>query len=130
MRRLLLPLLCLLALIAGLSPRSALAQAQAQAQAQTQTQAQRPPTSAAVERREVLLLAVTLDGGTLSEAIQGYGDPDDPLLPVGELAQLLGLAIEVRPAEGRVTGSLGLSQRPLTIDLASGEAVFSGKAGG
>lgn len=70
----------------------------------------------------LLLLAVDLQHETLTEALPAYGDPADPLVPVSELARLLGLDITVLPDAGQITGRLGEAQRPLTIDLKSGEA--------
>lgn len=71
---------------------------------------------------QLLLLAVDFQHETFSEALPAYGDPADPMLPVSELARLLGLDIIVLPGQGRITGRLGQAQRPLTIDLKSGEA--------
>lgn len=71
---------------------------------------------------EVLLFEVTLDQGTLTDSLQGYSRGDGVLLPIGELARLLDLNIDVRPRERRVVGRIGTTQRPLLIDLASGTA--------
>lgn len=76
---------------------------------------------AAVQRGDLLLVALQFEGTTLSEALTAYGDPADPLLPVGEIARMLELDVQLQPGIGRATGRLGETLRPLTIDLASGE---------
>jgi hypothetical protein len=83
-------------------------------------------TRPGVQEEELLLFAVELDSATLTDSLAAYGDPNDPLLPVGELARLLDLNIVVSPSQGRVTGSLGEAERALTVDLGLGLA----RAGG
>lgn len=75
----------------------------------------------------LLLLSVQLDGSTISEALTAYGDPADPLLPLGELSRLLELPLDVDVANGVVSGRIGENQRPITIDLKSGHALIGGK---
>src|SRR6185312_6769377 len=60
---------------------------------------------------------VQLDDLTLSDGLAAYGQPEDPLLPVGELSRLLELDVDVSPSEGRITGRLGEARRALLIDL-------------
>ena len=85
-----------------------------------------PPASAIAPQLpaedEVLLFEVTLDNGTLTDSLQGYSHLDGVLLPIGELARLLDLNVDVRPRERRVIGRIGSAQRPLLIDLASNTA--------
>ncbi|MGE5501589.1 MAG: hypothetical protein ACM3W4_06660 [Ignavibacteriales bacterium] len=76
---------------------------------------------------DLLLFAVDLDGLTLTDSLAAYGDPDDPLIPMGELARLLDLDITISPGARKITGRLGESQRPLTVDLANGVARVGGK---
>jgi len=76
----------------------------------------------APDPQSLLLLLVQLDDLTLTEGMAAYGAPDDPLLPVGELSRLLELDVDVSPADGRITGSLGEARRALTVDLASNTA--------
>jgi hypothetical protein len=83
-------------------------------------------TLATVHDEELLLLSVTLDGATLSESLGAYGDPADPLLPVGEMARLLGLDIRVLPSEARVEGTIGPARRSLLVDLRAGVARLGG----
>lgn len=76
--------------------------------------------------RDLLLYSVQLDQLTLTDSLAAYGDPNDPLIPVGELARLLDLDLEVSPEEGRITGNLGERRASLVIDLESGLARLSG----
>ncbi|HEY0627689.1 MAG TPA: hypothetical protein VGD10_13310 [Allosphingosinicella sp.] len=80
-----------------------------------------------MSEEELILFAVKLDNLTLTETLTSYGDPQDPLLPVGELARLLDLDISVFPPEQRVTGRLGEEARALTVDLRLGLARIGGK---
>jgi len=76
---------------------------------------------------DLLLFAVDLDGLTLTDSMAAYGDPNDPLLPMGELVRLLDLNVTVSPGDRRITGTIGEAQRPLTVDLANGVARVGGK---
>lgn len=78
-------------------------------------------------REDLLLLSVQLDGATISEALTAYGDPADPLLPLGELSRLLELPLDVDAVNGVAAGRIGESQRPITIDLKAGQALIGGK---
>jgi hypothetical protein len=75
---------------------------------------------------DLLLFSVELDQLTLTETLTAHGDPDDPLLPVGELARLLDLDVDVFPADRRISGTLGQARRPLIVDLNSGLARVNG----
>lgn len=72
-----------------------------------------------MRQEDLLLLAVQLDGNTLTDGLAAYGSPDDPLLPLGELSRLLDLDLDVSPASRRITGRIGEAQRSVTIDLDS-----------
>ncbi len=85
------------------------------------------PEIAGADNAQLLLFAVQLDNVALTEALTAYGDPADPLIPVGELSRLLDLPLEVQPSSGLVTGRLGENQRALTIDLAAGKALIGGR---
>ncbi|WP_066801299.1 hypothetical protein [Sphingomonas soli] len=108
-----------MALLLGQVAGAQLAQSAAQQQ-------QIPKAEQPLREEDLLLFSVTLDGRTLSETFAGYGDLGDPLLPVGELARLLGLDIAVSPQTGRATGSLGEARRPVLIDLGAGIARVNG----
>jgi hypothetical protein len=73
-------------------------------------------------------LAVDLDGLSVTDALTAYGAQDDPLLPIGELARLLDLNLNVSPTEGQIMGTLGQSQSAVTIDLANSVFRANGKA--
>jgi hypothetical protein len=73
----------------------------------------------APDKDTLLLLMVQLDELTLSDGLAAYGQPEDPLLPLGELSRLLELDVDVSPSDGRVTGRLGEARRALLIDLAN-----------
>ena len=76
----------------------------------------------APDPQSLLLLLVQLDELTLTDGMAAYGDPNDPLIPVGELSRLLELDVDVSPTEGRVTGRMGEARRALLIDLATNTA--------
>lgn len=84
-------------------------------------------TAAPASTNDLLLLVVQLDRMTISEALTAYGDPADPLLPLGEISRLLELPLDVDVSSGVVSGRIGESQRPITIDLKSGQALIGGK---
>lgn len=79
------------------------------------------------DREDLLLFSVQLNGTTISEALTAYGDPTDPLLPLGELTRLLELPLDIDVANGVASGRIGEGQRPITIDLKSGQALIGGK---
>lgn len=79
----------------------------------------------AIDEATLLLFAIELDQLTLTEALAAYGDPDDPLIPVGELTRLLEMDVEVLPSQRRIVGVVGEARRSVVVDLATG-AVRSG----
>ena len=83
--------------------------------------------SGALSQEEVLLFEVTLDRGTLTDSLQAYSVSDGLVLPIGELARLLDLNLEVRPRERRIVGRIGSAQRPVLVDLANGIARLDGR---
>ena len=84
------------------------------------------PSQSAARNPPVLLLELDLRQSTLAESLMAYGDSDDPLLPLGELARLLELPIEVNPPTGHASGVIGDSQRTLLVDVASKLASIGG----
>jgi hypothetical protein len=80
------------------------------------------PQSGLVDPASLLLFSVELDQLTLTDGLAGYGDENDPLLPVGELSRLFEMDLEVLPAERRIIGRIGESRRSLVIDLNTGTA--------
>lgn len=82
--------------------------------------------TAEIHEEDLLLLSTDLDGLTITDALPAYGEPNDPLLPVGELARLLDLNVTVSPAEGRILGRIGQAERPITIDIGAGAYRLAG----
>lgn len=78
--------------------------------------AQMPPPDDA----NLLLLEVRLDQHVLSESLTTYRKGRDTLLPLGELAKLLTLAIRTRPAEGTASGFILQEDRTFHLDLTQG----------
>ncbi|MBN8829504.1 MAG: hypothetical protein J0G94_02480 [Sphingomonadales bacterium] len=76
---------------------------------------------------DMLLFALTLDGRTVTDGLTAYGTPEEPWLPVGELARLLDLDLAVMPDEGRIEGTLGEDRRAIFIDLATRTARVGGR---
>jgi hypothetical protein len=74
----------------------------------------------ALDPATLLLFSLTIGNLTLSEGVGAYGDPQDPLAPVGEITRLLEADIDVLPAERRIVGRLGQAQRPVFVDLTAG----------
>ncbi len=72
-----------------------------------------------IVEEELILFSIELDALTLTDSLGAYGNPEDPLIPVGELARLLDLDITASPAENLVTGRLGEARRALTVDIAT-----------
>ena len=83
--------------------------------------------SAALDPAGLLLFSVTLDGLTLSEGIGAFGKPEDPLVPLGELARLLEADIDVLPGDRRIVGRIGQSRQSLVVDLRAGVARVGGR---
>ena len=66
-----------------------------------------------------LLLEVRIGQHVLSDAIGAYQQGDDVLLPLGELARMLTIAIRVDPANGNASGYIVDEERRFRLDLAS-----------
>jgi hypothetical protein len=88
--------------------------------------AERPSAGPYLDQRDLLLFSLDLDQLTLTDTLTAYGDPADPLLPVGELARLLDLDLNISPTDRRITGTLGEARRSVTIDLGAGLARVGG----
>lgn len=101
--------------------------AAAPAHAEGATTASPELQSGALSQEEVLLFEVTLDRGTLTDSLQAYNVPDGLVLPIGELARLLDLNLEVRPRERRIVGQIGNARGPLLVDLENGIARLGGR---
>lgn len=67
--------------------------------------------------REFLLLEVRLDQSVLSDAIPAYGLGEHTLLPLGELARLLTLAIKTQPGQAIASGFILTEDRGFSLNL-------------
>lgn len=65
----------------------------------------------------LVLLEVRLGKQILSDAVNGYEIGREVLLPLGELARLLTLAIRVAPGEGRASGYILSEDRAFSLDV-------------
>ena len=71
-----------------------------------------------------LLLEVRVDQHLLSDAIASFQQRNDVLLPLGEVARLLTIAIRVQPGEGTASGYILQETRPFRLDLAAGSVTI------
>jgi len=83
----------------------------------------------------LLILEVRLDGVSLSDGLTAYQDGPQILLPLGELARLLTLAITVQPEAGSASGyvlsedrTFGLNVAQLLVSLSEREAGFEARS--
>jgi hypothetical protein len=81
---------------------------------------------AAVES-DVLLLQIVVDDQPMSEVLGAYQSDRDVLLPLGELARLLTLAITTQPGRGTASGYILKEERVFALDLAQSSVVVDGK---
>lgn len=90
-----------------------------------------PPASPARKPSEMeaslLVMEVLLDGQLLSDSFSAYQDERQVLLPLGELARLLTMAIKVQPAQGSATGIVLKEDRPFALNLAESLVSVSGR---
>ena len=78
----------------------------------------------------LLVLEVQLDGQILSDSFSAYQDGPQILLPLGELARLLSLAIVVKPEQGNATGIVLREDRSFALNLAESLVSLSGREQG
>ncbi len=76
------------------------------------------PLEQALEAGE-LVLELALDGFVLSDSLLAYQHRGQVLLPLGELARQLALAIRVNPAEGTASGFVLTPDRGFALDIHS-----------
>ncbi len=81
---------------------------------------------AAVES-DVLLLQMVVDDQPMSEVLGAYRSNQDILLPLGELARLLTLAITTQPEGGTASGYILQEERVFALDLAQSSVLVDGK---
>ena len=121
-------LLCLLAALC-LTVAPALAQPQAASSAPAAAPSARAGTGQM--RRDIeanlLILNLQLDGSTLSDGLTAYQDGAQILLPLGELARLLTLAITVQPGAGSASGYVLSEERTFGLNVAQSVASLAGR---
>jgi hypothetical protein len=83
-------------------------------------------TPAVIDPANLLLFSVSLDAVTLTDGLAVYGQAEDPYVPMGELARLLQMDVDVFPSEQRISGALGEARRPLLVDLRNSVARVGG----
>ncbi|MDE2489058.1 MAG: hypothetical protein KGO51_16830 [Alphaproteobacteria bacterium] len=82
---------------------------------------------AKIDPEDLLLFSVELQNLTLTDGLAAYGDPNDPLIPIGDLTRLLEYDVDVEPGRERIVGRLGESQTSLIVDLGTGTARVGAK---
>lgn len=75
---------------------------------------------------DLLLCILRLDNSVLSRAFMTFMDGDELFLPLGELARLLELGIDVDPDARRAEGYVARPDKPFLLDLTSGTITVSG----
>lgn len=76
----------------------------------------------------LLLLEVQLDGYVLTDSLYAYQEGADVLLPLGELARLLTIAIRVQAKEGTADGFIVTEERSFGLNLAQSLVNFDGRS--
>lgn len=87
--------------------------------------AQEPAAADPLAQEQLLLVAVELGELTLTESLRVYGDPEDPLVPLGELGRLLDLDLVIAPTS--LSGRIGETPRVLELNLKSGKGRLNGR---
>ncbi|CAN5538987.1 hypothetical protein BH10PSE16_BH10PSE16_30050 [soil metagenome] len=100
-----------------LAPAPALAQLAASAAPALAAQVKAGPLRRDLEAN-LLILEVRLDGISLSDGLTAYQDGPQILLPLGELARLLTLAITVQPEAGSASGYVLSEERTFGLNVA------------
>lgn len=88
-----------------------------------------PPPSrgpARIDENNLLVLELVLDGQVISDSFSAYQDGSQTLLPLGELARLLTLAIQVQPERGSAEGRLP-RDRAFALNLPEALASIGGR---
>ena len=71
-----------------------------------------------------LLLEMRIEQHLLSDAMPSFEQRGDILLPLGEVARLLTIAIRVQPGAGTASGYILHEARPFRLDLAAGSVTI------
>ncbi|MEX0604491.1 MAG: SPOR domain-containing protein [Marinobacter sp.] len=75
---------------------------------------------------EFLLLEIRLDQSVLSDAIPAYDIGEHTLLPLGELARLLTIAIKTQPGQATANGFILTEDRGFSLNLAQAQVTRAG----
>lgn len=89
-----------------------------------------PQAAPRLPRRDeanLVLLEVRLDDNVLADSMAAYRQGRETLLPVGELARLLTLAIRALPGAARAEGFVLREGRGFFLDAARGVAIVEGR---
>ncbi|PXX98333.1 hypothetical protein CR157_08435 [Halomonas sp. LBP4] len=84
------------------------------------------PAQEPAREPEFLLLEVRLDQSVLSGAIPAYEAGEHTLLPLGELARLLTIAIQTQPREGSASGFILSEDRGFSLNLDNASVTRAG----
>ncbi len=87
-----------------------------------------PPVQSRRIEPNLLVLEVRLDQHVLSGAIIAYQYGPDILLPLGELARLLTIAIKTQPEQGIASGFVLREERSFSLNLALSTVTLAGTA--
>lgn len=90
--------------------------------------AQPPAPPPAVDETDALLLAVVVDRQPVSEGLTGYQAGDDVLLPLGQLASALTLAIGTTPERASASGYILDESRTFELDAARSTVILAGRS--
>jgi hypothetical protein len=80
---------------------------------------------AASAEATLTLLEVQLDGQMLADAITSYQHGGETLLPLGEMARLLTLAIRTQPAQGTASGFVLSEARTFSLNIAQARVTLA-----
>jgi hypothetical protein len=79
-----------------------------------------------LDENNLLVLEVTLDGQVLSDSFAAYQDGAQVLLPLGELARLLTLSVQVQPDRASAAGTLP-HEKAFALNLGDSLATVAGR---
>lgn len=78
------------------------------------------PAANLINDENLLLIEVTLDQLSITDALAAYDSPDGLLIPVGELSRLLDVDLTVQLGERRIVGTIGEARRAVLVDKDNG----------
>ncbi|MEE4350377.1 MAG: hypothetical protein V2J26_09130 [Pacificimonas sp.] len=81
----------------------------------------------APDEATLLFFDTRLKDFRVADSLTAYGNPEQPLLPLGDLARRLDLLVDVDAGAGFATGTIGEERRSFALDLKNGIARFGGQ---